>query len=187
MSALGEPATPAEGAFFPSTYFYTHGTRDLALLKQARVQMQKVLAAAWNARATALPYTSAREALVMASIIEKETGAAEERAQIAGVFVRRLALGMRLQTDPTVIYGLGADFDGNLRRDDLRRDTPFNTYTRAGLPPTPIAMPGAASIAAALAPAPGEALYFVAKGDGTHVFSSSLAAHQRAVRLFQKR
>ena len=187
MSALGEPATPAEGAFFPSTYFYTHGTRDLALVKQARTQMQKVLAAAWKKRTPGLPYARAEEALIMASIIEKETGAAAERAEVAGVFVRRLTLGMRLQTDPTVIYGLGAAFDGNLRRGDLQRDTPFNTYTRAGLPPTPIAMPGAAAIAAALAPAAGEALYFVAKGDGTHVFSSSLAAHQRAVRHFQKR
>jgi UPF0755 protein len=187
MSALGEPATPAEGAFFPSTYFYTHGTRDLALAKQARAQMQKVLAAAWKKRAPGLPYARVEEALTMASIIEKETGAAAERAEVAGVFVRRLAMGMRLQTDPTVIYGLGAAFDGNLRRNDLKRDTPFNTYTRAGLPPTPIAMPGAAAIAAALAPAPGKALYFVAKGDGTHVFSSNLAAHQRAVRRFQKR
>ena len=187
MSALGEPETPAEGAFFPSTYFYTHGTSDLTLLKQARAQMREVLVAAWKKRAPGLPYARAEEALIMASIIEKETGAAAERAEIAGVFVRRLALGMRLQTDPTVIYGLGADFDGNLRRRDLQRDTPFNTYTRAGLPPTPIAMPGAASIAAALSPTAGKALYFVAKGDGTHVFSASLAAHQRAVRKFQQR
>ena len=187
MQALGEADTPAEGAFFPSTYFYTHGASDLALLKQARRKMQEVLTAAWETRASGLPYTRAEEALVMASIIEKETGAAAERAQIAGVFVRRLALGMRLQTDPTVIYGLGPDFDGNLRREDLKRDTPFNTYTRAGLPPTPIAMPGQASISAALAPAAGEALYFVARGDGTHVFSANLAAHQRAVRRFQQR
>lgn len=187
MKALGEPAMPAEGAFFPDTYFYTHDTTDLALARRARREMQKRLAANWAARAPGLPYRSPEEALVMASIVEKETGAASERARIAGVFVRRLQKGMRLQTDPTVIYGLGAAFDGNLRREDLRRDTPFNTYTRAGLPPTPIAMPGAAALEAALAPAAGEELYFVAKGDGTHEFSNDLGAHQRAVRRHQLR
>ena len=174
-----------EGRFFPSTYYYLHHTPDTELLARAYQEMQRVLDAAWQKRAAELPYSASYEALIMASIIEKETGRADERRAIAGVFVRRLQQGMKLQTDPTVIYGLGAAFDGNLRRGDLRRDSPFNTYLRPGLPPTPIAMPGAAAIEAALNPAPGTALYFVARGDGSHEFSATLAAHQRAVRQFQ--
>lgn len=185
MAAIGAPDQPPEGRFFPSTYFYHHHARDLDLLARAHAQMRAVLAKAWAERAPDLPYANPDEALVMASIVEKETGLAAERAAIAGVFVRRLQQGMKLQTDPTVIYGLGAAFDGNLRREDLLRDTPFNTYTRAGLPPTPIAMPGRAAIEAALNPAPGSALYFVARGDGSHEFSATLEAHNAAVRRYQ--
>jgi UPF0755 protein len=185
MAQMGSSGRAPEGRFFPSTYEYLHHTEDLALYRRAYREMQRVLAAAWQARRPDLPYRSPDEALIMASIIEKETGLAAERAQIAGVFVRRLQRGMRLQTDPTVIYGLGDAFDGNLRKRDLLRDTPFNTYTRAGLPPTPIALPGEAAILAALNPAPGKALYFVARGDGSHEFTASLAAHQRAVRQYQ--
>ncbi len=174
-----------EGRFFPSTYYYLQHTPDTALLARAYQEMQRVLAAAWQQRAADLPYSAPYEALIMASIIEKETGRADERRLIAGVFVRRLQQGMKLQTDPTVIYGLGSAFDGNLRRSDLMRDSPFNTYLRPGLPITPIAMPGAKAIEAALNPAPGAALYFVARGDGSHEFSATLAAHQRAVRQFQ--
>jgi UPF0755 protein len=149
--------------------------------------MQENLKAQWALRApVGLPYRSPYEALIMASIIEKETGAAEERPQISAVFVNRLRIGMRLQTDPTVIYGLGARFDGNLRRDDLLADTPYNTYTRGGLPPTPIALPGLAAIQAALHPDSSKALYFVAKGSGRHVFSETLDAHNRAVARYQK-
>ena len=187
MAALGTPDQPAEGWFFPSTYQYRHNTTDRALLSRAHRKMHDVLARQWAQRAPGLPYASPYEALVMASIVEKETAKPEERPAVAGVFVRRLQKGMRLQTDPTVIYGLGAAFDGNLRRADLERDTPYNTYTRAGLPPTPICSPGEAAIAASLAPAPGDALYFVARGDGSHVFSNSLEAHNAAVREYQLR
>jgi UPF0755 protein len=187
MAQMGSSGRAPEGRFFPSTYEYLHHTEDLTLYRRAHREMQRVLAAAWQARRADLPYRSPDEALIMASIIEKETGLAAEREQIAGVFVRRLQRGMRLQTDPTVIYGLGDGFDGNLRKRDLLRDTPFNTYTRAGLPPTPIALPGEAAILAALNPAPGKALYFVARGDGSHEFTASLAAHQRAVRQYQLR
>jgi UPF0755 protein len=185
MDALGQPGAAPEGRFFPSTYHYEAGTSDLALLARALRRMDEVLAQEWRQRQPDLPYTSPYEALIMASIVEKETARADERSAIAGVFVRRLLRGMKLQTDPTVIYGLGKDFDGDLRSADLVRDTPYNTYTRAGLPPTPIAMPGAASIAAALRPAAGEALYFVAKGDGSHHFSASLREHDLAVRQYQ--
>lgn len=185
LAALGIGHASPEGLFFPSTYRYEAGSRDLDLLARAHRRLHAVLDAAWAARDPELPYASPYEALIMASIVEKETGRAAERRAIAGVFVRRLRLGMKLQTDPTVIYGLGEGFDGNLRRTDLRRDTPFNTYTRHGLPPTPIAMPGAAAIEAALDPAPGKALYFVARGDGTHAFSETLAEHNAAVRRFQ--
>ena len=161
------------------------GNSDLDLLRQAHAALGKVLAAAWDGRDAGLPLQSADEALVLASIVEKETGKAEERPQIAGVFLRRLGLGMKLQTDPTVIYGLGSAFDGNLRRRDLEADTPWNTYTRGGLPPTPIALPGRAAIEAAVHPAPGKALYFVARGDGSHEFSDSLEAHNRAVARYQ--
>ena len=174
-----------EGRFFPSTYFYLHHSTDLALLRRSYHQQTEILQREWDQRAGDLPYRSADEALIMASIIERETGAKEERAQIAGVFVRRLQRSMKLQTDPTVIYGLGAAFSGRLRRADLERDTPYNTYTRSGLPPSPICAPGAAAIHAALHPAAGDALYFVARGDGTHVFSNTLTAHNEAVRTYQ--
>lgn len=174
-----------EGWIFPSTYQFESDTEDIKILQRAHAKMKAVLDKHWNAREPDLPYASPLEALTMASIIEKETGQAAERKQIAGVFVRRLKKGMKLQTDPTVIYGLGDTFDGNLRRKDLRTDTPYNTYTRHGLPPTPIAMPGEAAIEAALHPADGKALFFVAKGDGWHQFSDDLAAHNKAVRKYQ--
>lgn len=185
MARLGAADVPAEGRFLPETYSWVRGNSDLDLLRQAHAALGKVLAAAWDGRDAGLPLQSADEALVLASIVEKETGKAEERPQIAGVFLRRLGLGMKLQTDPTVIYGLGSAFDGNLRRRDLEADTPWNTYTRGGLPPTPIALPGRAAIEAAVHPAPGKALYFVARGDGSHEFSDSLEAHNRAVARYQ--
>ena len=187
MAELGVTEIPAEGMFFPSTYRYEAGSRDIELLARARTQLQEILNREWEERAEDLPYASPYDALIMASIIEEETGRAQERREIAGVFVRRLKRGMKLQTDPTVIYGLGKAFDGNLRRADLEGDTPYNTYTRSGLPPTPIALPGADSIAAALDPAPGKALYFVARGDGTHQFSKTLNEHNAAVRRYQLR
>jgi UPF0755 protein len=186
LAAIGAEETHPEGLFFPSTYFFSPHSPDIDVLRRAyQLQRQKLLAA-WEARAPGLPYKSPYEALIMASIIEKETGAPEERPLIASVFVNRLNKGMRLQTDPTVIYGLGAKFDGNLRKADLQRDTPYNTYTRAGLPPTPIAMPGEEAILAALNPLESKALYFVSRGDGTHVFSSSLEEHNRAVSRYQR-
>lgn len=186
LEAIGGPDEAAEGWLFPSTYYYRHATSDRDLLARAHRQMVEVLTKHWATRDPDLPYASPYAALIMASIIEKETGQADERPTIAGVFMRRLARGMRLQTDPTVIYGLGNAFDGNLRRVDLERDTPYNTYLRSGLPPTPICMPGEAAIAAALHPARGDALYFVARGDGSHVFSATLDAHNAAVRDYQR-
>lgn len=174
-----------EGLFFPDTYQFTAGTTDIEILRRAHARMQLVLAEEWSRRAVGLPFETDYEALIMASIVEKETGLASERSTIAGVFSRRLQSGMRLQADPTVIYGLGISFDGNLRRADLRSPTPYNTYTSNGLPPTPIALPGRAAIAASLNPAPGDALYFVARGDGSHVFSANLEAHNEAVRYYQ--
>lgn len=185
MARLGRPGVHPEGRFFPDTYHFTRGSSDLDILKRAHAAMERVLAEEWEARADGLPIESPDEALILASIIEKETGLASERAEIAGVFVRRLRLGMRLQTDPTVIYGLGDVFDGNLRRADLRNDHPYNTYVHAGLPPTPIALPGREAIRAALNPADGETLYFVARGDGSHAFSVTLEEHNRAVRKYQ--
>lgn len=185
MAAVGAPDELPEGRFFPATYYHTHATPDTELLARAYRQMQATLSRLWETRAADLPYATPYDALIMASIIEKETGRPEERGAIAGVFVRRLQQHMKLQTDPTVIYGLGPAFDGNLRRADLERDTPYNTYTRPGLPPTPIAMPGEAAIHAALHPAPGAALYFVARGDGSHAFSATLEAHTAAVRRYQ--
>jgi UPF0755 protein len=186
LQAIGAEENHLEGLLFPDTYFYAPHTSDIQVLRRAyRLQHDKLMAA-WEARAPGLPYRTPYEALIMASIVEKETGAAFERPQIAGVFLNRLRLGMRLQTDPTVIYGLGERFDGNLRKVDLQRDTPYNTYTRAGLPPTPIAMPSEAAIQAALNPARTDALYFVARGDGTHRFSSTLDAHNRAVDRYQR-
>ncbi|MDY6983766.1 MAG: endolytic transglycosylase MltG [Pseudomonadota bacterium] len=177
--------TYPEGQFFPDTYNFTRGTTDVQVLQRARALMQQVLDTAWAARDANLPYASPQEALVMASIVEKETAIGAERTQIAGVFVRRLQRNMRLQTDPTVIYGLGAEFDGNLTRAHLTSDTPWNTYTRDGLPPTPIALPGRASIEASMHPDDSDALYFVARGDGSHYFSATLEEHNRAVRQYQ--
>ena len=187
VQRLGIPHASAEGLFFPDTYFFTNGSSDTAVLRRAYRAMQTQIESLWNSRAGGLPLENPYQALIMASIIEKETGQPGERALIAAVFVNRLRLGMRLQTDPTVIYGLGAQFDGDLRKRDLLADGPYNSYTRAGLPPTPIAMPGADSLAAALNPAPGKALYFVARGDGTSHFSATLAEHERAVTKYQKR
>lgn len=186
MSALGEPGVAPEGRFFPDTYAYSRGVSDLTVLKRAHAAMRQRLATAWNQRAPGLPLKSPEEALILASIVEKETGAAADRGKVAAVFINRLRIGMPLQTDPTVIYGLGEAFDGNLRKRDLLADTPFNTYTRGGLPPTPIAMAGAASLQAALHPAPTKALYFVARGDGSSEFSDDLAAHNRAVNKYQR-
>ena len=186
MAALGEPGVAPEGRFFPDTYAYSRGVSDLTVLKRAHAAMKKRLDAAWRQRAANLPLKSAEEALILASIVEKETGTSSDRAKVAAVFINRLRIGMPLQTDPTVIYGLGESFDGNLRKRDLVTDTPFNTYTRGGLPPTPIAMPGAASLQAALNPAAIQALYFVARGDGSSEFSNDLDAHNRAVNKYQR-
>lgn len=176
-----------EGLFFPDTYQYTLGMSDRDILHRAYQRMNTVLADVWSQRAENIPLKNAYEALILASIIEKETGVPRERGEIAGVFTRRLQLGMRLQTDPTVIYGMGEDWQGNIRRSDLRRATPYNTYTIDGLPPTPIAMPGKDSLRAAVNPKPGKSLYFVARGDGSHVFSNSLREHNRAVQQYQIR
>jgi UPF0755 protein len=186
MTALGVPGIEAEGRFFPDTYSFSPGSTDLALLRKAREAMEKQLAEAWAARSPDTPLKSPDEALILASIVEKETGQASERGLVAGVFVNRLRLGMMLQTDPTVIYGLGTAFDGNLRKRDLLADTPYNTYTRAGLPPTPIALPGRASLRAAVQPDLTRALYFVARGDGSSVFSDNLDDHNRAVNKYQR-
>jgi UPF0755 protein len=186
MAALGATGQSAEGAFFPDTYAYNKGSSDLAVLRRAHHVMNKKLAAAWAQRTADLPLQNPQQALILASIIEKETGAAQDRRLVASVFINRLRVGMLLQTDPTVIYGLGPSFDGNLRKRDLQKDTPYNTYTRAGLPPTPIAMPGKASLLAAVQPQPSKALYFVARGDGSSEFSDNLAAHNRAVNKYQR-
>jgi UPF0755 protein len=186
LKAIGANEPHPEGLFAPDTYVYDPGTSDLELLRQAYRRQMQWLQEAWDARAPGLPYKTPYDALIMASIVEKETGQPAERALIAGVFVNRLKAGMLLQTDPTVIYGLGEKFDGNLRKRDLLADGPYNSYTRAGLPPTPIALPGRASIEAALKPADTDALYFVARGDGTSQFSNSLAEHNRAVDRFQR-
>jgi len=186
LAAIGATESHIEGLFFPDTYFFTPSAPDVDVLRRAYHAQRNKLAAEWQTRAPNLPYRTPYEALIMASIIEKETGDENERARIAAVFINRLNQGMRLQTDPTVIYGLGERFDGNLRREDLLRDTPYNTYTRTGLPPTPIAIPGAASIYAALHPAVSQDLYFVSRGNGRHVFSSTLDAHNRAVKRYQR-
>lgn len=184
MKQLGKPGVHPEGRFFPDTYTYAKGSSDLAVLKRAARAMDKQLAAAWGIRSTDTPLKSADEALILASIVEKETGRPTDRAQIGGVFANRLRVGMLLQTDPSVIYGLGSGFDGNLRKRDLQLDTPYNTYTRSGLPPTPIAMPGKAALLAAVQPAPTKALYFVSRGDGTSEFSENLDGHNRAVNKY---
>ncbi|MEJ8853216.1 endolytic transglycosylase MltG [Variovorax robiniae] len=186
MEKLGRPGQHPEGRFFPDTYTYSKNSTDTVLLQRAMRAMDRKLAAAWAARSSDLPLKSADEALILASIVEKETGKANERAQIASVFVNRLRAGMPLQTDPTVIYGLGTRFDGNLRKKDLQTDTPWNTYTRNGLPPTPIAMPGKAALLAAVQPAQGKSLYFVSRGDGTSQFSNSLDEHNNAVNRYQR-
>ena len=185
MARLGHPDQHPEGRFMPDTYHFPRGMTDLAFLHRAYQAMEERLKDEWEKRDQGLPYETPYQALIMASIIEKETALPEERPEIAGVFVRRLTKGMRLQTDPTVIYGLGDRFDGNLRRKDLVSDSPYNTYMHAGLPPTPIALPGLASIHAAMHPAPGDAIYFVSRGDGSHVFSATLEAHNEAVRRYQ--
>jgi UPF0755 protein len=185
MGKLGRPGLPPEGRFFPSTYSYAKGSSDLALLRRALQEMDQRLATAWAQRAPDSPLKTPDDALILASIVEKETGRPADRGQISGVFNNRLRKGMLLQTDPTVIYGLGDKFDGNLRKRDLKADTPWNTYTRAGLPPTPIAMPGQDALLAAVQPATTSALYFVARGDGTSQFSATLEEHNRAVRKYQ--
>ena len=186
MAKVGKPGVHPEGRFFPDTYTYSKGSTDVALLQRAMRAMDKKLEAAWAARATDVPLKTADEALILASIVEKETGKANDRAEIAAVFANRLRAGMPLQTDPTVIYGLGAGFSGNLHKRDLQADTPWNTYLRAGLPPTPIAMPGKAALLAAVQPARSRSLYFVSRGDGTSQFSSSLDEHNRAVNKYQR-
>jgi UPF0755 protein len=189
MRALGAAGQHPEGRFLPETYVYTRGDSDLDILRRAHAAMRKALDAAWAARAPGLPLKNKEEALILASIVEKETGVPSERAQIAGVFVRRLQAGMLLQTDPTVIYGMGEQYRGNIRRTDLSTDTPYNTYLRPGLPPTPIAMPGVDALKAATRPAEGDALFFVAVGDGSgrHVFTRSLSEHQAAVQAYLRR
>jgi UPF0755 protein len=185
MAELGQPGQHPEGRFFPDTYLFPRGTTDLDFLRRAQQRMNEELAAAWAQRAPELPLRNADEALILASIVEKETGVPEERQAIAGVFTRRLQRGMKLQTDPTVIYGMGERYDGNIRRADLREDTPYNTYVHAGLPPTPICMPGRAALLAAVQPADGKSLYFVSRGDGSHQFSDDLKSHNAAVRRYQ--
>jgi len=187
LEKVGAIEKSPEGLFFPDSYHFAAGTSDIVLLRQAYARMRKILEGAWSGRAPDLPVRSPYEALILASIVEKETGRPTDRPLIGAVFANRLRIGMRLQSDPTVIYGMGSRFDGNLRRADLESDTPYNTYTRIGLPPTPIAAPGAASIAAVMNPPASRALYFVARGDGTSEFSATLDEHNRAVARFQRR
>jgi UPF0755 protein len=186
LALVGASEQHAEGLFFPETYRFHKGASDVEILKRAYQDMQTHLTQLWQTRNAGVPLKTPYEALVLASVVEKETGQASERPQIAAVFVNRLNINMRLQTDPTVIYGLGESFNGNLTKAHLKTDTPYNTYTRSGLPPTPIAMPGLGALQAALQPAKGSWLYFVSRGDGTHFFSSSLAEHNRAVAQYQK-
>nr|WP_232239894.1 endolytic transglycosylase MltG [Pseudomonas alkylphenolica] len=185
MDKLGHPGVFPEGRFFPDTYRFVRGMTDVEFLQQAYARLEEVLAKEWAERPTDLPYRDPYQALIMASLVEKETGVPQERGLIAGVFVRRMRIGMLLQTDPTVIYGMGERYNGKITRADLREPTPYNTYTNAGLPPTPIAMVGREAIHAALNPTPGSSLYFVARGDGSHVFSDDLDAHNSAVREYQ--
>lgn len=185
LQHIGAAEPVAEGLFFPDTYNFASGSSDLAVLKRAYQTMQRHLQETWQTRDAGLPFQSPYQALILASIVEKETGQPSDRPMIASVFINRLQRGMRLQTDPSVIYGMGENFDGNLRKKDLLRDTPYNTYTRVGLTPTPIALPGLASLQAALHPAPSKALYFVARGDGSSQFSESLVEHNNAVNRYQ--
>jgi peptidoglycan lytic transglycosylase G len=187
MARLGYADVFPEGRFLPDTYFVTRQTKDTALLRRAYQAMRQCLVQEWQQRDPNLPYDTPRQALILASIVEREAALADERARIAGVFVRRLRIGMALQADPTVIYGLGDRFDGNLTRADLEADTPYNTYLHPGLPPTPIAMPGTAALHAALHPERGMMMYFVARGDGSHQFSETLEEHSRAVRRYQRK
>jgi UPF0755 protein len=181
LERIGAAARHPEGMFFPDTYLFARNTSDLDVLRRAYRNQQKMLLREWERRAEGLPYKDPYQALIMASIVEKETGQAADRPMVASVFINRLRAGMLLQTDPTVIYGLGAAFDGNLRKRDLQADTPYNTYTRPGLPPTPIAMPGVPALRAALNPPASNYLYFVARGDGSSAFSRNLDEHNRAV------
>ncbi len=185
MVRLGSPGLHPEGRFYPDTYNYTADQSDYTILAKAFDKMRERLAREWEGREDGLPFKSLDEALVLASIVEKETGKAEERPLIAGVFINRLRKGMKLQTDPTVIYGMGKNFDGNLRLRDLKKDTPYNTYTRTGLPPTPIAMPSGDAVRAVLHPAKTRALFFVSRGDGSHQFSETLEEHNKAVVQYQ--
>jgi len=187
LERIGAIEKHPEGLFFPDSYQFAAGSSDLVVWRKAYAHMRATLERAWRERSTDVPVTTPYEALILASIVEKETGRAEDRPKIAAVFANRLRIGMRLQSDPTVIYGLGQGFDGNLRRVDLERDSPYNTYVRAGLPPTPIAAPGAEALFAAASPPASRALYFVAKGDGTSEFSENLDDHNRAVNRYQKR
>ncbi len=187
MQLLSSTATSAEGRFFPDTYVYSRGVSDLTLLKRAHAAMQRRLDAAWAQRTADTPLQNTDQALILASIVEKETGPKDDPGLVAAVFLNRLRIGMPLQTDPTVIHGLGEAFDGNLRKRDLQTDGAFNTYLRAGLPPTPIALPGTASLQAVVSPAPSKALYFVSRGDGSSVFSDNLADHNRAVNKYQRK
>ncbi len=186
LQRIGAVEKQAEGLFFPDTYHFSSGTSDLVLLKQAYQTMQVHLQKSWDSRPPGLPLKTPYQALILASIVEKETGQARDRGMVAGVFINRLRLGMMLQTDPTVIYGIGKKFDGNLRKRDLLADTPYNTYKRAGLPPTPIALPGLAALQATLHPTSTNALYFVSRGDGSSEFSATLMQHNRAVDRYQK-
>jgi len=185
LSVLQLPPGHPEGRFFPDTYFFVRGASDREILRRAYRRMERVLGEEWRDRAADLPLKTPYQALILASIVEKETGRREEQAEIAGVFIRRLRKGMKLQSDPTVIYGMGDAFDGDIRRRDLRADTPYNTYVHPGLPPTPIALPGRSAIHAVLHPADGDALYFVSRGDGSHQFSATLKEHNRAVARYQ--
>lgn len=185
MERLGHRGEHPEGRFFPDTYYYSAGQTDAMILANAYDKMQKLLQQAWESREGNVPFKDPYEALILASIVEKETGRVDERNLIAGVFINRLRQGMRLQSDPTVIYGMGEMFDGNIRLKDLRRDTPYNTYTRAGLPPTPVAMPGKDSVQAVLHPVDTRALFFVSRGDGSHEFSATLEEHNKAVIRYQ--
>jgi UPF0755 protein len=187
MQALGDTAANPEGRFFPDTYRYSRGVSDLTVLRRAHGQMQRKLQAAWAQRAQGIPLQSSEQALILASIVEKETGPKDDPGLVAAVFLNRLRIGMPLQTDPSVIYGLGEAFDGNLRKRDLLADGAYNTYTRTGLPPTPIALPSITSLQAAVVPTPSKALYFVSRGDGSSVFSDNLADHNRAVNRYQRR
>jgi UPF0755 protein len=184
MAALGAPGEKAEGRFFPDTYVYSKGVKDILVLRRAHDALERQLQAAWALRAADTPLKNADEALTLASVVEKETGAASDRGKVAAVFSNRLRLGMPLQSDPTVIYGLGTAYDGSLHKIDLQTDTPYNSYTRQGLPPTPIALPGRDALRAAVRPDASKALYFVSRGDGTSVFSETLNAHNAAVNQY---